>query len=56
MIVAGMTTIRPIPTTESDAARLGCFTLDSSYRWTGMNKTASVSAQVSAGRNGRAIR
>ena len=53
LIAAGTTTIRPIPRTESDAARLGCFTVDSSHRWTGTNKTASVSAQVSAGRNGR---
>mgnify|MGYP006197469431 CR=1 FL=1 len=32
------------------------YTIDSIQRWTGMNRTASASAQVSAGTNGSAIR
>ena len=56
MNVAGTTTIRPITRTETEAARLARFTVDFSHRWTGMNKTASASAQVSAGTNGSAIR
>ena len=56
MNAAGTTTIRPIPRTDTEAARLVRFTVDSSHWWTGMNKTANASAHVSAGKNGRAIR
>ena len=56
MNVAGTITIRPITKTETDAATLERFTVDFSHRWTGMNRTASASAQVTADTNGSAIR
>ena len=41
---------------DGDCCRQVGVTVDSSHRWSGQNKTASASAQVSAGTNGRAIR
>jgi len=42
--------IKPTVRTETAAARLGCFSFDSSHRWNGLNKTASASAQAGAGK------